>query len=298
MQDAGNPPSFCGTLQGPAAPCSDHIDWRSAEVSLQLSLNRSLVTSFILYDLKDKMVSRIGLTELYRPKNDSVPTAQIVFVHGLFGHPEKTWSVENRDELLLWPRNLLPEVIPDVQIFTWGYDADVGSFFSSAGQSTIHEHAGSLLSDLSDLRDTPELRLIHLIFVVHSLGGIIVKDALNQSSSTEGTRLKGIAPATYGVVFLGTPHRGSKSASLGKLAYHITELVTRRPNIKLLQGLEKHSEILDRIGHSFNQTVSKHEVSIYSFREERETRKYGLFNTMVSIEPQEPRSVEQELSRR
>ena len=227
--------------------------------------------------------------------------SRIVFVHGLFGHPQNTWSSKPRrrshspsgvkegnnggtgsDEPVFWPQTLLPEVLPDAQIFTWGYDADIGGFFSSAGQSTIHEHAGSLLSDLSDLRNKPEVRVIPLIFVVHSLGGIIVKDALNQSSSTEGTRLKEVVAATYGVVFLGTPHKGSSSASLGKIAYHITELATRRPNIKLLQGLERHSEVLTRIGDSFLQTVLKYELSIYSFREERETRKYVVFNTMVS----------------
>lgn len=185
---------------------------------------------------------------------------------------------------LFWPKILLPKVLPDVQIFTWGYDADVGGFFSSAGQSTIHEHARSLLSDLADLRNAPPIQRIPLIFVVHSLGGIVVKDALNQSTSTEGTRLKEIAPATYGVVFLGTPHRGSKSASIGKIAYHITQLVTKRPNIRLLQGLEKHSEILDRIGDSFNQTILKHGISIYSFREERQTRRYGVFSIMVSMQ--------------
>ncbi|KAI4178404.1 MAG: hypothetical protein LQ346_007462 [Caloplaca aetnensis] len=229
------------------------------------------------------MVSRIGLTELYHPPNDKVPTAQVIFVHGLFGHPEKTWSVEKKDELLLWPKTLLPRVIPDAQVFTWGYDADIDGFFSSAGQSTIHEHAGSLLSDLSDLRGTPEQQAIPLIFVVHSLGGIIVKDALNRSSATAGTRLKDVVPHTYGVIFLGTPHRGSNSASIGKIAYQITLIATKRPNIKLLQGLEKQSEILDRIGDSFNQTILKHGLSIYSFREERETRRFIVFNTMVGL---------------
>lgn len=208
---------------------------------------------------------------------------RVIFVHGLFGHPEKTWSVEKKDELLLWPKTLLPRVIPDAQVFTWGYDADIDGFFSSAGQSTIHEHAGSLLSDLSDLRGTPEQQAIPLIFVVHSLGGIIVKDALNRSSATAGTRLKDVVPHTYGVIFLGTPHRGSNSASIGKIAYQITLIATKRPNIKLLQGLEKQSEILDRIGDSFNQTILKHGLSIYSFREERETRRFIVFNTMVGL---------------
>ncbi|KAL8760155.1 MAG: hypothetical protein Q9184_003412 [Pyrenodesmia sp. 2 TL-2023] len=205
----------------------------------------------------------------------------VIFVHGLRGHPEKTWSAKKKDGFLLWPQILLPKVIPDAQVFTWGYDADIDGFLSSAGQSTIYQHAGSLLSDLSDLRVTPEQQAVRLIFVVHSLGGIIVKEALCRSSVEAGTRLKDIIPHTYGVIFLGTPHRGSNSASIGKIAYQITRVVTKRPNIRLLRGLERRSEILDRIADSFNQTILKHKLSIYSFREERETRKYWVFHTMV-----------------
>ena len=252
-----------------------------------------------------------------------------MFVHGLFGHPYRTWAgnpskprskshlyrspvkpfvptssanspqsslfpqQENRQNLVenvgeaetrvFWPRDLLPNVVHDARILTWGYDADVDGF-GSASQSTIHEHAGSLLSDLADQRETSECYRRPILFVVHSLGGIIVKAALNRSAATQGTRLKDIAPATLGVCFLGTPHRGSSSASLGKIAYGISRTMTRRPNMKLLQGLERDSEMLEQIGDTFAQTMlkSKMGLRVYSFREEKETRKYWVFNTMVS----------------
>ncbi|KAL9037179.1 MAG: hypothetical protein Q9180_003868 [Flavoplaca navasiana] len=196
--------------------------------------------------------------------------------------------VEDADEAgttVLWPRDLLPNVLHDVRILTWGYDADIDGF-DSASQSTIHQHAGSLLSDLADQREASECYRRPILFVVHSLGGIIVKAALNKSSATQGTRLKDIAPATFGVCFLGTPHRGSSSASLGKIACEISRAMTRRPNTKLLQGLERNSEMLEQIGDAFAQTMlkSKMALRVYSFREEKETRKYWVFNTMV-VEP-------------
>lgn len=116
-----------------------------------------------------------------------------------------------------------------------GYDADVDSF-GSASQSTINQYAGSLLSDISDQREAAECYRAPIIFIAHSLGGIIVKAAMNTSAATEGTRLKHVAPATSAICFLGTPHRGSTSASLGKIAYEITRITTRRPNTKLLQA--------------------------------------------------------------
>jgi hypothetical protein len=105
--------------------------------------------------------------------------------------------------------------------------------------------------------------------------------ALNQSSRIEGTRLKNIAPVTFGVCFLGTPHRGSSTASIGKIAYTATRAATRRPNAKLLRELEKNSDTLDRIGSEFLDTIRRHALHTYSFREEYETRKYLFFHSIV-----------------
>ena len=63
-------------------------------------------------------------------------------------------NIEEEDDAVYWPQSLLPTVIPDVKIFTYGYDADIDGFLSGAGQNTINQHAQSLLSDLSDLRSS------------------------------------------------------------------------------------------------------------------------------------------------
>lgn len=194
--------------------------------------------------------------------------------------PESQTDIFNSSSRdVFWP-SLLPPILPGAQILTWGYDADVSRFLGSSGQNTVHQHAMSLLSDIADARQEG-LRL-PIIFVCHSLSGIIVKDALTQSVATEGTRLKDIAPATFGIMFLGTPHRGSKSASLGRYTYNITRVATKRPNIKLLMALERNSEVLDRVTDAFNQMLLKTEIRLYSFREEPETRKMLIFNTIVS----------------
>ncbi|KAL8974760.1 MAG: hypothetical protein Q9197_000996 [Variospora fuerteventurae] len=195
------------------------------------------------------MVARHGLSELHAPPEGK---NTIAFLHTREDHGEAPMTQVGPS--IFWPRDLLPSVIQDVRIFTWGYDADIDGF-GSASQNTIHQHAGSLLSDLADQRETSEHYRKPIIFVVHSLGGIIVKAALNKSSAIQGTRLKDKAPATFGVCFLGTPHRGSMSASLGKIAFEITKSATRRPNTRLLQGLERNSETLDQIGDTFAQTM-------------------------------------------
>jgi hypothetical protein len=104
----------------------------------------------------------------------------------------------------------------------------------------------SLLGDLAAARISTAEKHVPLFFIAHSLGGIVVKDAL-QISAAESTHLKDILLATRGVMFLGIPHHGSKVASLGKLAAQVLKVFLQDPNDKILRGLEANSEILERI---------------------------------------------------
>jgi hypothetical protein len=71
---------------------------------------------------KPKQKGPYGLTTLHRPASDEEPIAHIIFVHGLGGSSERTWSHGS----ICWPRDLLPAEDPFQQtaIHTFGYDSD------------------------------------------------------------------------------------------------------------------------------------------------------------------------------
>ena len=69
---------------------------------------------------------------------------------------ESQSSGQEYKEPLFWPKDILPEVIADTRIYTWGYDVDINHIFSSASQATVFQHAASLLSDLADERISAE----------------------------------------------------------------------------------------------------------------------------------------------
>jgi Putative serine esterase (DUF676) len=225
-----------------------------------------------------------------------------VLVHGLFGHPQNTWtskhkSLNDTDEMdgrdfdnqeklsgvrrllqglrlsnhkdrteCLWPADLLPQVFPSARTMTWGYDVDINGFFSSSSGASILQHAETLLSDLRIVRQSDEAQKIPLIFIAHSLGGIVVKEAI---CLAQDPRYRSELAATHGVMFVGTPHRGSSSASLGKIAFEISRVFLQSPNLKILRSLEPDSDMLERISRQFNTIIStESRIKLHSFREE------------------------------
>lgn len=74
----------------------------------------------------------LGLSVIHDPL--SPPKADIIFVHGLGGSSQTTWS-RNRDPMLFWPREWLPlePEIGEARILSFGYNAN----FSTVGQHNI-----------------------------------------------------------------------------------------------------------------------------------------------------------------
>jgi hypothetical protein len=131
---------------------------------------------------------------------------------------EETEGLQNEIETnspsprqIFWPSDLLSVALADARIFTWGYDADVAKIFSFASQSSVSQHAKQLLADLVAVSVTAAQKQRPIVFVVHSLGGL-VKDVLAFSRMTK-TYLQEIWPAVIGICFLGTPHRASISTA-------------------------------------------------------------------------------------
>ncbi|QSZ31178.1 hypothetical protein DSL72_000741 [Monilinia vaccinii-corymbosi] len=166
-------------------------------------------------------INRYEVTEVYaHPEAE----ADIVLVHGLNGHPQHTWTAKNG---VFWPTTLLPVTLSSkdpaksakVRILVYGYNADVVAFGEkSASHDRIHEHAQSLVSSLALERKSEEADENPIIWVAHSLGGILVKRALEISHDYQGKsndEIRSIAVATFGIIFLGTPHTGADPAKWG-----------------------------------------------------------------------------------
>ena len=77
-----------------------------------------------------------------------------------------------------------------------------------------------------------------------------------------------IFSATRGIIFLGTPHRGSGLSSLAKVAASVAQVALQTVNDNLIRDLERDSQTLDRIRDSFSRILARHTFTLWSFVEE------------------------------
>lgn len=80
-----------------------------------------------------------------------ISPSSIVFVHGLTGNPEATWTAQGASEP--WPKTLLPSTFPTARVLTFGYDADVVKWRGVVSENYIGNHAFHLLTSLSSYRE-------------------------------------------------------------------------------------------------------------------------------------------------
>jgi hypothetical protein len=82
------------------------------------------------------------------------------------------------------------------------------------------------------------------------------------------THLASIFSTSRGIIFLGTPHRGSDLASLSRVVASVTQVALPDANVDLIRSLERDSQTLDRIRDSFSRILDKRRLTIWSFVEE------------------------------
>ena len=148
---------------------------------------------------------------------------------------------------------------------TFGYDADVVKFWGMAGGNTLRTHGKSLASAVSDLRRTCRQRPI--VFIAHSLGGLVCEQALLCCREGNGP-LDKVFQSTRGIIFMGTPHAGAYLADWGyTLAIYMN--VIRRTNKAILGPLRQKSEVLIAVQQQFQQLLlnSGRHIYIYCFYE-------------------------------
>lgn len=134
----------------------------------------------------------------------------VLFIHGLDGDADNTW-LERGSKEHSWPLWLLED---SDELNIWSIEYSAPKFtFNNSGMG-IPDHATNILEHILKI---PELSEGEIIFVCHSLGGLITKQIL-RIANDQATRAatQEFLGRVSGVAFLATPHLGSDISSLGK----------------------------------------------------------------------------------
>ncbi|EHK50985.1 hypothetical protein TRIATDRAFT_181516, partial [Trichoderma atroviride IMI 206040] len=174
---------------------------------------------------------------------------------------------------MFWPGDLLPKQCPDSRILMFGYDGKITKYAAGAiNQNSILAHSKDLLFALCRERGPNR----PLIFVAHSLGGIIVKEMLAQSSTSVEPEYKSIVECTAKIVFLGTPHRGSQDvAALGEVARSIISALGMETTPTILDALGLKSSDLNRAQEEFSKLWQEYDFQVKTFQEGLSLAKLG-----------------------
>ncbi|KAI0417993.1 WD40 repeat-like protein [Xylaria grammica] len=203
----------------------------------------------------------LGLNLLFEP---SEPRLDIIFVHGLQGGSRKTWSLHPTDPLTYWPREWLPlePGFRHARIHSFGYDSDWRK--SAVSTLTVHDFALALLADLKHSQAFKRNGNTPIVFVAHSMGGLVIKKAYLLATRNE--TYKEISSRIHTMYFLGTPHRGSDSAVYLK-AYLSLPLPTGSKSF--VKELMPDSQTVHDINYEFRYSCSH--LKLFSFFESQPT---------------------------
>ncbi|CAH0057911.1 unnamed protein product [Clonostachys solani] len=223
----------------------------------------------------------LGFTNL-SPISPGPSNIDIVTVHGLGGHAYG--SFKHRGRHYMWlndalhvdlcniaPSKEFPEGIKP-RILLYGHDSHIQQ--SQTFQS-LEDLATELKVLLRGVRRHDPTR--PLIFIGHSLGGLLIKQLLIQWSVEEGNAIDASSrEATIGLLLFGVPNRGMDITA-------ILSIAGEQPNAEFISSLGIGSPILEEQSKTFPALCKSTKMRTYSFFETCVSKTATKINGKLSI---------------
>ncbi|OBU01305.1 hypothetical protein VE01_00291 [Pseudogymnoascus verrucosus] len=193
----------------------------------------------------------IGFTPLNNPDKDVY--ADIIAITGLAGHAFGSWAHSGQK---MWLRDYLPRDIQNrARILIYGYESQLHG--ANTAKSIISDYGNSFIQSLMDLRDHPSCRDRPLILIGHSLGALIIKQAITDLEPSIRSRLP-----VRTLIFFGAPHNGLEVSAL-------ETLVKGHPTQTLISELKRESPTLTGLSERFRHVAK--DMTIHTYYESRAT---------------------------
>lgn len=148
----------------------------------------------------------------------------------------------------------LPQEYPNIRIIGLNYETSISEWSLNMmcpcekNKSSLHDRSEELMNSLiySNVgQNCP------VIWVGHSMGGLVAKSIIVQSLQSDDPKRRAIGENTRAILFLGTPHKGSPVA---KLKQHVEMIFSPTIEVKELQ---ENSPLLLNLQAKFVDALNK-----------------------------------------
>jgi len=211
----------------------------------------------------------------------------VVFVHGLGGDPLATWR-SGTDENTSWPHWLALEFGTQIGVWSLGYAAAPSKWQGIPFFGAKDPDAGAAMS-LPRRAENALDRFVGagigqrpVCFITHSLGGLLVKSILRRSADSQFApeRLQ-VVEQCRGVLFLATPHHGSRLADLaGDIKVYL-------PSVSTLDLKDNDDHLMD-LYEWYRGYAPRHHILTRSYYENKETKGVVIVVPRSSADPGVP----------
>ncbi|XP_063126740.1 protein SERAC1 isoform X2 [Rattus norvegicus] len=200
--------------------------------------------------------------------------ADVLFIHGLMGAAFKTWRQHDSQRALTenalvdedsyttcWPKTWLAKDCPALRIISVEYDTSLSDWRARCPmeRKSIAFRSNELLSKLraAGVGERP------VIWVSHSMGGLLVKKMLLEAS--QKPELSALINNTRGIIFYSVPHHGSRLAE-----YSVNIRYLLFPSLEVKE-LSKDSPALKMLQDEFLELVKDKDLQVLNFVETQPT---------------------------
>ncbi|GAB6023326.1 Serine active site containing protein 1 [Chamberlinius hualienensis] len=251
----------------------------SRDSDLELSLSSEKVLGNLdQYNTPNKYEDGVYVVNSSNYKNNSKSVIDVVFIHGLLGGAFKTWRQKDLDIKFsdnsythCWPRDWLANDLPQIRVILIDYETHLTEWNShcphNSEERTIQGRSQRLLEKLQ----SAGVGRRPVIWISHSMGGLLMKQMLVLSQSSDSPLVQQFYKQTIGTIFFSVPHRGTKIAMPHFGSQYIT---IPSPEVKQLHYDAKH--LLDLHENYLKIFLDNYPPSL-SFCETRDT-KLGKLN--------------------
>ncbi|XP_028997145.1 protein SERAC1 [Betta splendens] len=227
-----------------------------------------------------------GIYILHPQTRDNQPIkADVLFIHGILGAAFKTWRQKDRnmleekeDESITeytecWPKSWLAADCPNLRILSVEYDTHLSDWMAKCPAENQRKSLAFRSQELLKKLKLAGVGERPVIWVAHSMGGLLVKKMLLDAS--DNPDMQGLLKNTKGIMFYSVPHRGTSMAE-----YSVNVRYLLFPSIEVRE-LCKDSPALRNLNENFLKLANEKEFNVLSFAETVPTNIGSMIKILV-----------------